>query len=51
MCMHNVLGNRAIEVLANHLLLAVEQNQSWQVCGEICFASKSDVVVFSRLFN
>ncbi|CAF0734212.1 unnamed protein product [Adineta ricciae] len=30
MCMHNVLGNRAIEVLANHLLIAVEQNQSWQ---------------------
>ncbi len=49
MCMHNVLGNRAIEgklksnrkkfivsfffcvVLANHLQLAVEQNQTWQV--------------------
>lgn len=48
MCMHNALGNRAIEgteitlkmkvvkknlfvVLANHLLVTVEQNQSWQV--------------------
>lgn len=30
MCMHNVLSNRAIEVLANHLQIAVEQNQSWQ---------------------
>jgi len=29
--MHNALGNRALEVLANHLLIAVEQNQSWQV--------------------
>ncbi|CAF1155266.1 unnamed protein product [Rotaria magnacalcarata] len=30
MCMHTVLSNRAMEVLANHLSLAVEQNQSWQ---------------------
>ncbi|CAF3539923.1 unnamed protein product [Adineta steineri] len=30
MCMYDVLGNRAIEVLGNHLLISIDQNQSWQ---------------------
>ncbi|CAF0722801.1 unnamed protein product [Didymodactylos carnosus] len=30
MCMHNALGNGALEVLAQHLALAVDQNLSWQ---------------------
>ncbi|CAF4330891.1 unnamed protein product, partial [Adineta steineri] len=30
MCMYDVLGNRAIEVLGNYLLISIDQNQSWQ---------------------
>ncbi|UJR22249.1 hypothetical protein I4U23_025310 [Adineta vaga] len=30
MCMYDVLNTRAMEILANHLLISIEQNQSWQ---------------------
>jgi hypothetical protein len=31
MCIYHVLGSRAMEILVNHLLISVEQNQSWQI--------------------
>ncbi|CAF1103848.1 unnamed protein product [Rotaria sp. Silwood1] len=30
-CMYNILGNRALEVLVNYLSISIEQNQSWQI--------------------
>ncbi|CAF3591778.1 unnamed protein product [Rotaria sordida] len=58
-CMYNILGNRAMEVLVNYLLISIEQNQSWQIQESIIqligalyeYISPDENQVLPRIFS